>query len=241
MSIDRIESIKIERREGVWRKPTARRRVPWKCGRQARGALGALCVLMLGGCLSLGTTNELAVYGINLDMPKRTGQPVTWQLLVDVPAAAAPVASQRIVLKPGDRAFGVFEKSRWTDRAPELFQALLIEGFEDSGRVVGVGRVSSTVGGDIALIGELRSFEAEFPDSGQAHVRIVYSAKLVNYSSSRVLTARVFEQRVPSAGRDLPSVVAAFERGINAMVPEVIDWSLDAGDANWQAAYPQER
>ncbi|MEO6064513.1 MAG: hypothetical protein ABIP49_01860, partial [Lysobacterales bacterium] len=65
--------------------------------------------------------------------------------------------------------------------------------------------------------------------------------KLVHYSSSRVLTARVFEQRVPSEGRDLPSVVAAFERGVNVMVPEVVDWALTAGDANWQAAYPQTR
>lgn len=208
---------------------------------RARVGVAALATLALGGCLELGGAREFAVYGLNLDMPKRTGPAVTWQLLVDVPNAAEPVASQRIVLKPGARAYGVFEKARWTDRAPELLQALLIEGFEDSSRVIGVGRMSSSVGGDIALIGELRAFEAEFPDEGQAYARITYSAKLVHYSSSRVLTARVFEQRVPSEGRDLPSVVAAFERGVNLMVPEVVDWALTAGDANWQAAYPQPR
>lgn len=202
-------------------------------------ALSATCGLT--SCLSLGNANEFAVYGLNLDMQKRSGPPVTWQLLVDLPNAADPVSSQRIVLKPGARAYGVFEKARWTDRAPELVQALLIEGFEDSGRVIGVGRMSSSVGGDIALIGELRAFEAEFPNEGQAFARIVYSAKLVHYSSSRVLTARVFEQRIPSEGRDLPSVIAAFERGANAMVPEVVDWALTAGDANWQAAFPQQR
>ncbi len=203
--------------------------------------LAALATLALSACLELGGAREFAVYGLNLDMPKRSGPAVTWQLLVDVPNAAEPVASQRIVLKPGARAYGVFEKARWTDRAPELLQALLIEGFEDSSRVIGVGRMSSSVGGDIALIGELRAFEAEFPDQGKAYARIVFSAKLVHYSSSRVLTARVFEQRVPSEGRDLPAVVAAFERGVNVMVPEVVDWALTAGDANWQAAYPQPR
>ena len=207
----------------------------------ARLGFAALLALGLGGCLELGGAREFAVYGLNLDMPKRTGPAVTWQLLVDVPNAAEPVASQRIVLKPGARAYGVFEKARWTDRAPELLQALLIEGFEDSSRVIGVGRMSSSVGGDIALIGELRAFEAEFPDAGRAYAHITYSAKLVHYSSSRVLTARVFEQRVPSEGRDLPSVVAAFERGVNVMVPEVVDWALTAGDANWQAAFPQPR
>jgi len=203
--------------------------------------LAALIAIGLSGCLSVGGANEFNVYGLNLDVPKPGGAAVTWQLLVDVPTAADPVSSQRIVLKPGDRAYGVFEKARWTDRAPELFQALLLEGFEDSGRVIGVGRMSSSVGGDLALIGELRAFEAEFPDQGQAYAHIVFSAKLVHYSSSRVLTARVFEQRVPSEGRDLPSVVAAFERGVNVMVPEIVDWSLTAGNANWQAAYPQPR
>ena len=203
--------------------------------------MALLAAVSLTSCLSLGNANEFAVYGLNLEMPKRTGPAVTWQLLVDVPSAADPVSSQRIVLKPGARAYGVFEKARWTDRAPELLQALLIEGFEDSTRVIGVGRMSSSVGGDIALIGELRAFEAEFPDEGQAFAHIVYSAKLVHYSSSRVLTARVFEQRVPTGGRDLPSVVEAFERGVNAMVPEIVDWSLTAGDANWQAAFPQQR
>ncbi|MEO6064472.1 MAG: ABC-type transport auxiliary lipoprotein family protein, partial [Lysobacterales bacterium] len=154
--------------------------------------LVAIAALVLTACLELGGTREFAVYGLNLDMQKRSGPAVTWQLLVDVPNAAEPVASQRIVLKPGARAYGVFEKARWTDRAPELLQALLIEGFEDSSRVIGVGRMSSSVGGDIALIGELRAFEAEFPDQGQAYARITFSAKLVHYSSSRVLTARVF-------------------------------------------------
>ncbi len=227
--------------------PPPRIAAPSPAGRKrfrstARAASAALLALVsVVSCLSLGVANEFAVYGLNLDMPRRTGDAVTWQLLVDVPNAADPVSSQRIVLKPGARAYGVFEKARWTDRAPELLQALLIEGFEDSGRVIGVGRMSSSVGGDIALIGELRAFEAEYPDEGQPFARITFSAKLVHYSSSRVLTARVFEQRVPSEGRDLPSVVAAFEQGVNAMVPEVVDWALSAGDANWQAAYPERR
>ncbi len=203
--------------------------------------LASLSAIGISSCLSVGGPKEFNVYGLNLDMPKPGGAAVTWQLLVDVPSAADPVSSQRIVLKPGDRAYGVFEKARWTDRAPELFQALLLEGFEDSGRVTGVGRMSSSVGGDLALVGELRSFEAEYPPQGQVHARIVYSAKLIHYSSSRVLTSRVFEQRVPSAGRELPAVVAAFERGLNVMVPEIVDWSLTAGNANWEAAYPRPR
>lgn len=207
-----------------------------------QAALACVAIsLLLTGCLSLGSKKEFAVYGLMLDAPVQEGPVVKWQLLIDVPSAPDPVSTQRIVLKPGDRAYGVFENARWTDRGPELFQALLLQGFERSRRIIGVGRLSSSVGGDLALIGELRAFEADYPASGDAQVHIVYSAKLIHYPTSRVLAARVFEQRVPVSGRELPSVVEAFDRGVEILIPEVVDWALVTGEANWHAAYPRPR
>ncbi len=217
----------------------ARRRAGSAALRMAAAALAMM--LLLTACLSLGVKKEFAVYGLTLDAPVQEGPVVKWQLLIDLPTAPDPVSTQRIVLKPGDSAFGVFENARWTDRGPELFQALLLQGFERSKRIIGVGRLSSSVGGDLALTGELRSFEAIYPPTGEVQAHIVYSAKLIHYPTSRVLAARVFEQRIRSSGRDLPAVVEAFDRGVEVLIPEVVDWALVTGEANWQAAYPRPR
>ena len=111
--------------------------------------IGLLAVLLaLSGCNLLGLQrSELNYRGIELRAAPASGAAVTWQLLVDEPDAPDQVSGPRIVYAPGDGSYGVYAGVRWTDRAPELLQSLLVRGFEDSTRIVGVGRTSSSVAG----------------------------------------------------------------------------------------------
>lgn len=206
--------------------------------------IAALAMLSLGlcGCLSLtGERTELSIYGVTLAAPESPGSPVVWQLVVDEPVADDPIAGARIVLKPASGAFGVLKGARWSDRAPEFLQALLVQGFEDSGRIVGVGRTSSSVRGDYALLAELRDFQAEYDAADGDAVAVTLSLKLVHYARNEVLAARVFRTRVILDERSVGAIVAGFEAALNTLVPQIVDWTLSSGEANWSGAMPPMR
>ena len=205
-----------------------------------RIALAALALASLAGCALLGSKkSDFAIYGIELVAAPSAGAPVAWQLVVDEPVAADPIRSTRIVLKPADRAYGVYKGARWTDRAPDVVQALVIEAFERSGRIRVVARSSSSVRGDFALMTELREFEARY-DAGAsgatAHVEI--SAKLVHAARNEVVAARVFEASAVADGRAVQHVVPAFEAALNEAVAALVAWTLESGDASHAAPPP---
>jgi len=203
------------------------------------GLLAAL--LALSGCNLLGLQrSELNYRGIQLDATPVGGPAVTWQLLVDEPDAPDQLSGPRIVYAPGDGSYGVYAGVRWTDRAPELLQSLLVRGFEDSNRIVGVGRTSSSVAGDFVLLSDLRAFEAGIVD-GEPRVRVELSARLLRASSNQAVAARVFAQEVPLPGRDVESAIAGFGQALNTLVPEIVAWTLTSGEANWAASQPSVR
>jgi cholesterol transport system auxiliary component len=203
------------------------------------GLLAAL--LALSGCNLLGLQHsELNYRGIELRAEPASGAAVTWQLLVDEPDAPDQLSGPRIVYAPGDGSYGVYAGVRWTDRAPVLLQSLLVRGFEDSRRIVGVGRTSSSVAGDFVLLSDLRAFQAEIV-GGEPRLRIELSARLLRASSNHAVAARVFAREVPLPGRDVESAIAGFEEALNALVPEIVAWTLSAGEANWASSQPPAR
>ena len=198
-------------------------------------------VLALSGCNLLGLQrSELNYRGIELRAAPASGAAVTWQLLVDEPDAPDQLSGPRIVYAPGDGSYGVYAGVRWTERAPVLLQSLLVRGFEDSGRIVGVGRTSSSLAGDFVLLSDLRAFQAEIVD-GEPRVRVVLSARLLRASSNHAVATRLFAREVPLPGRDVESAIAGFTDTLSTLVPELVDWALTAGEANWASSQPPAR
>jgi cholesterol transport system auxiliary component len=72
-------------------------------------------------------------------------------------------------------------------------------------------------------------------------VRVELSVRLLRASSNHAVAARVFAREVPLPGRDVESAIAGFEEALNALVPEVVSWTLTAGEANWAASQPPTR
>jgi cholesterol transport system auxiliary component len=117
-----------------------------------------------------------------------------------------------------------------------VVQDLLLRGFEDSGRIIGVGRGSAGLRGDFSLLVELRRFEADY--TGDRAVSVAIAVRLARYASNQALATRVFEATVPIDGKGNDAVVAAFDAAMSTLVPELVDWTLVTGEANWQSQNP---
>lgn len=191
-----------------------------------------LTVLSLSACGTLGGRQQpLSIRTIEVETPAHPGSSVDWHLLVETPRAAQPIAGSRIAIRVQPGEYGVLSGLRWADQAVELWQALIIRGFEDSGRIVGVDRPSASVRGDYALVGELRSFEYR---RDSRTVAIDYQTKLVRHSTNAVLASRRFESEVAVVGEGAEPIMRGFDQAAAELLPELVDWTLQQGSVHWE-------
>jgi len=198
----------------------------------ARVVIAALLVPLLSGCNLIGTKPTTVVtYSPSVQIVTEAAWPnVDWQLSVGKPAAESMLSSARIAVRPGDGAeLQVLGGARWSDTMPELLQALIVRAFEDSGRIVGVGRQASGLRADYTLTLDVRAFEAVYADGGAPTALIEFNAKLMGFPSNRVLATRTFEARARAAGRDAADVVAAFDSALEESIGALVGWTLEQG------------
>ena len=196
-------------------------------------ALAAL--LLMGACASLtGQKEPFTTY-----LPRYTPAPaaanaprVDWQLTIDTPLAGDVLDTTRMLVMPAPGAIETYKAGRWADSVPLLLRALLIQAFQTSNRITGVGAVASGLHGDFQLAADLYDFETQYRD-GSPHVLIRLNAKLVDESLNRVAASRTFEVDTPVAGATAADAAAAFEQALNELLPEIVGWTLEQGQSVW--------
>jgi len=124
----------------------------------------------------------------------------------------------------------VYKGANWSDTLPDLVQTAVVEGFENSGKIKTVSRQNSGVPAEVALLLDIREFEAVYAPGARipaASIRI--HAKLLQYPSNRVIAIRTFSTDVPAASKRIPDVIQAFEQGMVRINGEIVGWSLANG------------
>jgi cholesterol transport system auxiliary component len=196
----------------------------------ARVATFALVVL-LAGCSALGgKRTPLTVYAPRLaaTVPTTTPTPVDWQLQVSMPQASQALDNARIAVMPTRGVLEVYPAARWRDPAPRLLRSLVVQAFEDSGRIVGVSSTNAGLSADYELAIELRDFQAEV-DGSSARAVIRLQAKLFDHRSNRIVAMRAFEATAPAVSSAAGDAVAAFETALSELMPRLVDWTIEAG------------
>lgn len=190
-------------------------------------ALAALLTI-LAGCTVLEPKPAPRLYVLT---PKSTYDEnlptVDWQLSVDAPIAESGLNTVRIAVMRKPLTLEYFERANWVDTAPRMVHRLLVESFENSGSIVGVGRQSATLRADYNLITELREFQAETYE-GQPSVRVRINAKLVQLPARVIVSTTSAENRVPYAGNSMEAIVRGFDAALGKSLKDIVDWTLRA-------------
>lgn len=158
-----------------------------------------------------------------------------WQLLIDTPITAAGLSSQRIALNRNMLEMEYFANVGWTDSLPNLIQRLMIESFENSGKIVSVGRQAIGLRANYIVNTDLREFQAEYnPDDlnapPSAHVKI--NAKLVKMPQRRIIASQTFEYRVAAESGKMEHIIRAFDLALGKALKRIVGWTLKEGDSN---------
>jgi len=156
------------------------------------------------------------------DLPK-----VSWQLVIEEPQAPGALDTTRIALKPTPLEVKYFAESRWAERAPKMVQTLMVVSFENSGKIVSVGRQAVGLRADYVLRSELRQFQAEYAEGVKLPtVRVRLNAKLIREPSEEIIASRTFEQRAPVAADGIEPIVRAFDEALNKVMRQIVEWTL---------------
>jgi cholesterol transport system auxiliary component len=148
------------------------------------------------------------------------------QLLVADPSALKALDSEQILVRVSGAEIRYLSQSQWSDRLTRVVQSKLVEAFENTGRLGGVGRPGQGLAIDFQLITDVRAFEiaAEGGDRGVVEI----SAKLLNDRNGTVKAQRVFRAEVPSTGSDNASYVAALDRAFARVTGDIVAWTLQS-------------
>jgi len=188
--------------------------------------LGAALTLAGCGGLSpdLGDPPKLFVLSPKSTYDETLPQ-VDWQLVVETPVAASGLNTTRIAVSRAPLTMEYFARANWTDRAPYMVQTLLIESFENTGKIVSVGRESVGLRSDYVLKTELREFEA-VEESGRLHAHVRINAKLIKMPERSIIATHTADRKIPVDGRGMDSVVAAFDDALGKVMRRIVEWAL---------------
>jgi cholesterol transport system auxiliary component len=184
--------------------------------------------LMLGGCAAIPGFGPPPVDAYDLSAPlvAQAGPRLARrQILVPEPTALKILDGEDIVIRTGSGAVQLLGGARWSDRLPRLVQSRLIQAYERTGRLGGVGRPGDGLAIDYQVIVEIRAFEVQV-GSSQAHVELF--VRVLDDRNGQVRASRSFVATAPMLANGEEAYVAALDQAFNAVVAQIVNWSTSA-------------
>ncbi len=191
-----------------------------KAGWAARAAVVALAA-MLAGCAGKASNDT---YGLSATPVVEGPASTNRQILVPEPTALKALDSDQVVVRLSGSEIQYLAKSQWSDRLPKMVQAKLVQTFENTGKVGGVGKPGEGLAIDFQVITDIRSFEVSTEGADTGVVEIF--AKIVNDRSGEVVAQKVFRATAPSRGSDNPAFIGALNAAFEQVAAEIVSWTL---------------
>lgn len=180
------------------------------------------CVLALGGCLGGGARDD--TFALSAVAAAEGPSAKSRQILVPEPTALKALDSEQIVIRLDRSEIQYLAKARWNDRLPKMVQAKLVEAFENSGKLGGVGRPGEGLAIDYQIMTDIRAFQIE--TNGGDIARVEISVKLLNDRNGTVRAQKVFQATAPVGGTGNRAFVAALDRAFSSVTGDIVAWAL---------------
>lgn len=180
-----------------------------------------LTAALLSGCGTAANndTFDLSVSPI-ADGPSARNR----QILVPVPTALKSLDSSQVLVRVSPSEIQYLANSQWGDSLPRMVQSKLVEAFENTGKLGGVGQPGQGLAIDYQVVTDIRAFEID--TSGADVARVEISAKILNDRNGSVRAQKVFQATVPVRGSENAQFVAAINTAFAKVGAEIVDWTL---------------
>ena len=180
-----------------------------------------LTAALLSGC---GTKANNDTFDLSLTPAVDGPSARNRQILVPEPTALKMLDSEQVVVRISPSEVQYLANSRWGDRLPRMVQSKLVEAFENSGRLGGVGKPGQGLAIDYQVVTDSRTFEVTTNGARVANVEI--SAKILNDRNGTVRAQSTFKASAPVSGSENRDFVSALDRAFAKVGSEIVDWAL---------------
>jgi phospholipid/cholesterol/gamma-HCH transport system substrate-binding protein len=140
-----------------------------------------------------------------------------------IPEATAPLLfdTQRILVRGANGESTSAGNGQWSDSLPKLFQAKIIQSFENARYPRGVSIPMEGVTADFRLLIEIRDFQVVASPDPRADVE--FAAKLLA-EDGHLVAQRLFHTNVPAKGTDVSPAAAALNAAFCEAVTALVLW-----------------
>src|SRR3546814_14698778 len=104
-----------------------------------------------------------------------------------------------------------------------MIQTLMIESFENSRKIVSVGRESIGLRADFILKSDLRELQAVYYNGGLPAAWVSINAKLVQLPRRAIVASQSFDAKVTAEAATLQAVVTAFDDDSGKVLRRPVD------------------
>ena len=150
-----------------------------------------------------------------------------WVLVVTEPEAEGALDSDRIAIVAQGRIDRVADVT-WSDRPSAMLQFTMVQAFQASGRLKGVGTERDDLPSRYMLQSTLDAFQLEPEGQGLA-ASVGLNARLLRLPGREVVASKGFDYRAPAAERSNAAAVAAFDTAVAGLLEDLVPWTLRAG------------
>ena len=193
----------------------------------------ALAATACGGILP-GRGPPVDLYRLTPKSSFEAGKPkVDWQLVLEAPTSAASLNTTRIALQRDPMQIEYYARAGWEDRAPAMLQTLMLESFENSGRIVSVGRENIGLRSDFVLKTDLREFQSIYYDGIPPSVLVAINLKLVQMPRREIVGSILLSHKVKAQADSIAAVVEAYDLALGKVLKKTVLWTLDTGEQFW--------
>ncbi|WP_284758204.1 ABC-type transport auxiliary lipoprotein family protein [Agrobacterium sp. fls2-241-TYG-188a] len=193
--------------------------------RAAKTGLLVVLPVMAGLLTGCGGSAKNDTFDLSVSSPQVSQAPSlkSRQLLIADPTALKALDSENIVVRLSGSEVQYLANSQWSDKLPRMVQSKLVEAFEDTGKLGGVGRPGQGLAIDYQVVTDIRAFEV---DTTKNIAYIEISVKLLNDKNGTVRAQEVFRSSARVSGSGNANLVKALDNAFASSSREIVNWTL---------------
>lgn len=152
------------------------------------------------------------------------GRAARTQILIPEPSALKALDGENIAVRPTPGSVQFLDGARWSDRLPLIVQARLVEAFQHSGRVSGVGKPGEGLAIDYQIVTDIRAFDIRV-DEARERAEVEIFVRVLDDRNGVVRAARSFTASAPAIGAGSEALAAALDRAFASAAADIVDWT----------------
>lgn len=191
---------------------------------KTRAWRSALIFMLAAGLAGCGTRATNDTFGLSASPVIEGRASSNKQILVPEPTALKALDSDQVVIRLSGSELQYLSKAQWSDRLPRMVQSKLVQAFENTGKIGGVGKPGEGLAIDYQIITEIRSFEISTEGADTAVVEIF--AKILNDRTGTVRAQKAFRATTSVKGAGNPAFVKALDQAFATVSAEIVGWTL---------------